>query len=1001
MKNKYIFNFHGIKINFFWAFLICSLIFSYTNIFSKEYIDSKGKDFWITYLPNYHTNNLNKDLNDSLYIFIASDVPTKGKIEYTNKLGMNFTTNFEITNVNEIYSFRVHYEMYELFGVNVGGNMKGRFNSENISHLSFHVSSEEEVIVYGHSQGVTTSESFLVFPTDALGNDYYALSYYSSPLVRDISQTPSQFAVVGTEDSTQVTIFPSCNTNFNLDKTVTINLNQGEVYLVQADILSDTLSTNDISGSLIKASKPVAVFCGHQRASIPAINNYVYPSRDCLIEQLPPISTWGKNAFLTPYIQHADIIPDGNDLYRVMAAYDDTEIYLNGNLLEILNAGEYYEDKLINSGEIEASAPILVAQYKKTAKKEKNTKRYSDPFMMVVPPKEQFMDAYKVINVQSYQYNTGDNRFHTVYTDHFITVILPETATGSLLVDGVSPGEVYKEILGTGYVYSHIRVSEGTHNVEAAENFGIQVYGYGYANSYGYVGGMSFKAINYPPPGVFADDECYGLTGKIYDPEFSVARVDRAMVVVGSEINTSVTIKDFTSPADTVFFNASLVDSRLDGEFEIIAHDIDNQSSKEKFEIPGFTIGIDSIELTETLPHHEQNVKVGQEYCFKLILHNYGKFTQPIDKLLLNFTSEFTINKSNKDYLQPGEKETIIICFESENPGEYSDTLKIDNGCSQRLLTSVKIIVEDDTEPPGVNINDDPCMEERVIVFTESSTFDYGIETIEFEDTVNCALDGYIFNPKEIKITLNVIDPFKDSYYQITATDSVGNFVTVADTIQGFTIAFPQFTDSVFAIDYGGREIGSFCPDSIEILNYGILPFVVKAAPVFNILFSVPQSQFPFILAPGESRYLNLVYKPLVDNDISDYDTLRFTHECREIDIELTGIGESILLNSASRCKQPFKLQVSEVPDDFFLDQSYPNPIAEGGIVRIGLPEKSTVAMKIYTMNGVEVREIANAQLDKGIYEFAFNTGNLVQGAYYLTIEAGRYKAARKIIIAR
>ena len=43
----------------------------------------------------------------------------------------------------------------------------------------------------------------------------------------------------------------------------------------------------------------------------------------------------------------------------------------------------------------------------------------------------------------------------------------------------------------------------------ADEPIGIYIYGYGEANSYGYVGGTGCQSIDFNPPNIIAADECF------------------------------------------------------------------------------------------------------------------------------------------------------------------------------------------------------------------------------------------------------------------------------------------------------------------------------------------------------------------------------------------------------------------------------------------------------------------------------------------------------------
>lgn len=206
------------RMKFKWFFLLLFLLtFSFNQSSAQEEFDTKGTDFWLAYLPNYH-NNYNDPVpsvrkGDSLYIFIVAEKPTIGVIEYTNRDGKTFSNNFQINDPKVIYTFKVSYWDFEVFGYNLSGNLVSSSNpknqSEKVGKNSFHIMTDNEVTVYAHSQAVTTSDAFLVLPTDVLGTEYLILTYKSD---RD---TPSQFLIVASEDNTRVEINPSKPTRNN------------------------------------------------------------------------------------------------------------------------------------------------------------------------------------------------------------------------------------------------------------------------------------------------------------------------------------------------------------------------------------------------------------------------------------------------------------------------------------------------------------------------------------------------------------------------------------------------------------------------------------------------------------------------------------------------------------------------------------------------------------------------------------------------------------------
>ena len=88
-------------------------------------------------------------------------------------------------------------------------------------------------------------------------------------------------------DETTITITPSDRTKGGKDPNVpfTIMLNAGESYQVQASI-----ADGDMTGSHILADKKIAVFGGDSWTQVPMSCG----TRDNLLEQMYPVSTWGK-----------------------------------------------------------------------------------------------------------------------------------------------------------------------------------------------------------------------------------------------------------------------------------------------------------------------------------------------------------------------------------------------------------------------------------------------------------------------------------------------------------------------------------------------------------------------------------------------------------------------------------------------------------------------------------------------------------------------------------
>ncbi|MFN3781968.1 MAG: IgGFc-binding protein, partial [Candidatus Kapaibacteriota bacterium] len=285
-----------------------SIVLTSFNVICQT-LDTKGNDFWLTFMPNYHNYKYHSNqlfrYSDSVYIFISASEPTTGTIEYYDINGNPYSKNFSITDPRELYVFKLPFNDFELVGFNDMGQSWNQNMCEIPVKSSFHITTDKNVNVYAHSQGNKSSDAFLVIPTPSLGKEYIVLAYKSDGNFTSTNgRTPSEFAIVAIEDNTNIDIIPSVPTYVNEDLRQNVTLNKGEVYLLQAKITREN-PLADLTGTIINANKPIAVFAGHQRATLP-VEDFSGPasaSRDFLCEQLPPIQVWGRSAFIVPFPQ--------------------------------------------------------------------------------------------------------------------------------------------------------------------------------------------------------------------------------------------------------------------------------------------------------------------------------------------------------------------------------------------------------------------------------------------------------------------------------------------------------------------------------------------------------------------------------------------------------------------------------------------------------------------------------------------------------------------------
>lgn len=83
------------------------------------------------------------------------------------------------------------------------------------------------------------------------------------------------------------------------------------------------------------------------------------------------------------------------------------------------------------------------------------------------------------------------------------------------------------------------------------------------------------------------------------------------------------------------------------------------------------------------------------------------------------------------------------------------------------------------------------------------------------------------------------------------------------------------------------------------------------------------------------------------------------------------------------------------------LGQNYPNPVINSTTIPFYLLKTEKVSIKLYSSEGKLIKEIANKTFVSGNNSIIFDTAALAPGIYFYQLTAGKFKQARKMIIAR
>ncbi len=155
----------------------------------------------------------------------------------------------------------------------------------------------------------------------------------------------TSLGVMATEDNTTVNIFgydPACTFRQGTTEAgitadnLTITLNKGQSYVLEAPTNGNTANVAGWLGASITSDNPIAVSFGEMHYQPVATES----SRDCGIDQIIPENSLGKE-----YIFVRGRGVDGLEFPVIIATQNDTKIYVNGGTTPIatINNGDYYE----------------------------------------------------------------------------------------------------------------------------------------------------------------------------------------------------------------------------------------------------------------------------------------------------------------------------------------------------------------------------------------------------------------------------------------------------------------------------------------------------------------------------------------------------------------------------------------------------------------------------------------------------------------------------------
>ncbi|MFO0675156.1 MAG: IgGFc-binding protein [Polyangiaceae bacterium] len=346
-----------------------------------------------------------------------------------------------------------------------------------------------------------TNDASLLLPTTAMTGNYRVFGQHgwtSDPVLNPLTfeyETHTEagyFAVTATENGTTVTVKAAGNIVASgtgsavavaaaaAGSTFDLTLDAGDVAVLSGELGQD----KDVSGSLLKADKPIQVIAG-----VPCINQPAdVMACDHVEETVFPAETLGKHYVVT--VPTGPSKPIVGHIVRFYGNADDTKLsYVPSRPAgcpDALAAGQVVEcGPLATDFEVTASHEFAVGTFMlggELLDPGKTQLPLGDPSMSFPVSVEQFRRSYIFLAPDDYMMS-------------FVDVVAPPGT--KVLIDGVENKDAPTAI-STNFEIRRVKLgagNRGSHTLTADKPTGIQVIGYGENTSYQYPAGLNLGQI--------------------------------------------------------------------------------------------------------------------------------------------------------------------------------------------------------------------------------------------------------------------------------------------------------------------------------------------------------------------------------------------------------------------------------------------------------------------------------------------------------------------------
>ena len=211
----------------------------------------------------------------------------------------------------------------------------------------------------------------------------------------------------------------------------------------------------------------------------------------------------------------------------------------------------------------------------------------------------------------------------------------------------------------------------------------------------------------------------------------------------------------------------------------------------------------------------------------------------------------------------------------------------------------------------------------------------------------------------------------------------------VGSTPEGY-LTVPVSIDRMEGV-LSGEMVVSFDPDQLEAISVVPSPLLGEYLTEQNVTDGKVRVAFAGAESgEGSGDVLEVTFRPVGE----------FVEALRGIRLECVQLNEGQVAVKLMNGGMP------DVPTLYVLYPSFPNPFNAETTIRYGVPMPGRVLLVVYNMSGQKMRELVSGSQDAGMHTVMWDGTDdagrdVASGVYLCRMEAGEYRAVRKLVLVR